>query len=339
MPTPARPRRRAFTLIELLVVIAIIAILIGLLLPAVQKVREAAARIQCTNNLKQIALAAHNYEGTYGKLPPGFVGATRNESPYDSSASYVGVLAVLLPYLEQNNVYQQLQLGGWDVSNPGTSPWWATPGNRIAAQARIKTFVCPSDDPYSGGASVYLAFAGFLQGGGTLPNLGFWPAPTSDPAWNALGRTSYVGVAGSGGDNGNWGAWGGALTHRRQLTLNTLPDGTSNTLLFGEMTFTPIAGPRLCSAAWIGAGSGITPHGMGDNTSDYFTQYFFNSRHPGVVLFALADGSVKPLLKATTFIHYPGSGPDKNYPTANWVFLELGGVRDGGTRDTSVLIP
>src|SRR5216117_991158 len=98
----------AFTLIELLVVIAIIAILIGLLLPAVQKVREAAARAKCQNNLKQIVLGAHNYESAYGFLPPGIVGGQTNEAPNQNYPNH-GTLSFLLPYVEQENIFKQFQ--------------------------------------------------------------------------------------------------------------------------------------------------------------------------------------------------------------------------------------
>src|SRR5207249_4345210 len=105
-------RRRGFTLIELLVVIAIIGVLIGLLLPAVQKVREAANRASCQNNLHQIALAAMNYESSFKRLPPGINISPHSDDPNEASANitnpyagpYTGVLAYLLPYMEQDNI-------------------------------------------------------------------------------------------------------------------------------------------------------------------------------------------------------------------------------------------
>src|SRR4051794_7536716 len=101
-------RRGGFTLIELLVVIAIIAILIGLLLPAVQKVREAAARIKCQNNLKQIGLASHNYASANTYLPPGYIGPKDPAQGPSVSAPYVSSLAILLPYLEQDPLFRSM---------------------------------------------------------------------------------------------------------------------------------------------------------------------------------------------------------------------------------------
>jgi type II secretory pathway pseudopilin PulG len=129
-----RDRRAASTLLELLVVIAIIGILVGLLLPAVQKVRDSAARLQCQNNLKQIALAAANYEAADGVLPPGLNLSPNSRDPNNGvyntppplAGPYVGCLAYLLPYIEQDNVYQKLNDfdPGLFQSN-STNPAWA----------------------------------------------------------------------------------------------------------------------------------------------------------------------------------------------------------------------
>jgi len=192
--------KRGFTLIELLVVIAIIAILIGLLLPAVQKVREAAARMSCSNNLKQIGTATHNYASTYdSKLPA----ANQRDSNNQNASGGMNILATLLPYLEGDNIYKIGQpYGGsfWDA--PGVS----SPSGTIRTLT-LKPFQCPSD--------------------ATLVN-GF--AANQVNAW---GGASYAGnfqVFGMASASARF----GGTNWTAKYNIGNIPDGTSNTVGFTE---------------------------------------------------------------------------------------------------------
>jgi prepilin-type N-terminal cleavage/methylation domain-containing protein len=282
--------KSAFTLIELLVVIAIIAILIGLLLPAVQKIREAANRMKCSNNLKQIALAAHNYESTYGYLPQGIMGdplpATPPLGTPSNSYSYLGVLTLLLPYMEQDNVFNQLVV----PSTGTTAPlWWSTLANWNMAQTKINTYLCPSDTAYNRNQVFARVWPyGVGTGSGTVTGTVF----TSGA--NTLGRTNYVGVSGGISKVGNaWDPWAGIFYSQSYTTVATIPDGSSNTLMFGESTGDDEKGSNGYSLSWMGCGIMPEAFSFGATT----TWYTFSSRHSGVIMFAVGDGSVRPVRK------------------------------------------
>jgi prepilin-type N-terminal cleavage/methylation domain-containing protein/prepilin-type processing-associated H-X9-DG protein len=292
------PRRRAFTLIELLVVIAIIGVLIGLLLPAVQKVREAAARMQCQNNLKQLALAVHSYHDAEGKLPITRYGAyygLSNFGGYNQNSQSWSFLSLLLPYLEQTNVYNQGKIPTATILVSGM------------AGTSINTFLCPSDQ--AAGART-------------------WTDNTQYMAGVVAGLTSYKGVNGAAWCWGDWVNSGTLVSDpayqschawvngdgpfffsdwRRPRSLSAITDGTSNTFLIGEDLFIPNLQPGIGVAAgwsWAHAGEtlltcAIPPNAKRPNGTpyDYSTDFGqrnsgFKSRHTGGVNFAFADGSV-----------------------------------------------
>jgi prepilin-type N-terminal cleavage/methylation domain-containing protein len=281
-------QRRGFTLIELLVVIAIIAILIGLLLPAVQKIREAANRMKCTNNLKQIGLAIHNYESRNGEFPPGFNSYVQSDNSNSPAGPGWGWTAYILDDLEQSNVRRQI-----DLSKSILDPTHAAVRTQV-----LPIFVCPSD-PGPRTISVY-EFSGGKFTGNVLTQ---------------AARSNYVAVFGTGevADDPP-GVADGVFFRNSAIRTADITDGLSNTFFVSERC------TRQASITWLGAiyGSGVpknpltgspsswigegaavhvlghaskepghTPNGSSGHVDD------FSSFHPTGVNFLRGDGSVR----------------------------------------------
>jgi prepilin-type N-terminal cleavage/methylation domain-containing protein/prepilin-type processing-associated H-X9-DG protein len=338
MRKTCRRQRSAFTLIELLVVIAIIAILIGLLLPAVQKVREAAARMQCQNNLKQFSLALHNYHDANQHFPVGgqlvFINDwTWNWSwpPEEHSPSWSWI-AQVLPYMEQDNLYVQAGVR----NNPLNY-------NLAADATQVRSFLCPSD-PDSGQPQPDLSF----------PRLDTWDPATNYYALRTVGCTNYFGITGQnwGGDNHSW--WGGdprfiwpavgtslppagqfcpscdgtfqgdgvfylewqdlinnVLDKRQGNRIADVTDGTSNTFMVGESLVRPSQ-----FAAWAHGYSAFRTCGISPNAkrpdgtpfppgyAGWPNNFGLSSRHSGGVQVGFADGSVHFVADSIDFSVY-----------------------------------
>lgn len=262
----ARPFAAAFTLVELLVVLAIIAILIALLLPAIQKARESAARISCSNNLKQIGIAIQGYHGANNHLPPAWV-APGNQPGW-------GWPTFLLPYIEQESLYGIINP---DVNRFGTPGGFTTaaqiPGGR--SQVPLRVYRCPSD-----------------------------PGPVLNPERGNHALSNYRGVRGpytnyvfiEDFDEG------GVFLQNGKLRFSDVTDGTSNTLAVGEIIYEGGSGKSAC--LWAGM-RGVDSTGDtwpsdvawfldGDDAQvNGPSEWAFSSHHPGGVLFVFVDGSVR----------------------------------------------
>jgi prepilin-type N-terminal cleavage/methylation domain-containing protein/prepilin-type processing-associated H-X9-DG protein len=299
-----RRKRPAFTLIELLVVIAIIAILIGLLLPAVQKVRSAAARIQCANNLKQLGLAAFNYESNYGRFPPGVnlpfttaVAGGQSAGPV-YPGQYISLFEFLLPYIEQDNLYKRFN---FSLTQYGNCLGPSSPGATV-----VKTYICPAD---------------------IAPN---------QTTYTTGGKTYYFGANSYGGNPGVYGFYTASMDQtglfyiNSAVTITSITDGTSNTFMFGERnrldpTYDRIYGGGVAGAfgqrsgwAWsnslpgfdylFGAAQPINwvmpPSLVADPGFVYEDLRFstYGSGHTNGANFCFADGSVKFLSNAVPLV-------------------------------------
>ena len=279
------PHRRAFTLIELLVVIAIIAVLIGLLLPAVQKVRDAAARAQCQNNLKQIGLAFQNYHDAQKQFPPGYASGV-GASGEDTGHGW-GWAAFILPHMEQQPLFAQI-----NFALPIEAPQHAA-----ARTTTVKSYQCPSDSP--------------------PPTIPAGPASASGQVTSVtcqLAPASYTGCFGVGepGVDGD-----GVFFRNSKVRIGDITDGTSQTLVAGERSY------RYSQTAWVGSVTGtkavpspgsplfdvydpanfVLSH-VGEMTAGAarpFEINNFSSGHTGGAMFAFADGHVRFLTSGTDY--------------------------------------
>jgi prepilin-type N-terminal cleavage/methylation domain-containing protein len=318
---PSRPARRpAFTLIELLVVIAIIAILIGLLLPAVQKIREAANRMKCSNNMKQLALACHNYNDTYNTLPYAAYapwGSSTGTGTNQEGAIGPNWLVMILPFVEQDNLYKTYSANiqnyvAWSTTGGGfNDQGWRDVGNSV-----IKTFQCPSDGqqatPFTGfGTASGLSWAR----GSYAANMGPWYGTTmgtyggaSPLQWlaNGVAQITAGGVMGY-----NYGDSVGGLS---------VEDGTSNTILVNHVRAGQVASDVRGTWALGLIGASITagcptgdcygPNDSGSNSDDTgrctdspnvnmgcwgggYAQANGRAAHTGGINVGLADGSCR----------------------------------------------
>jgi prepilin-type N-terminal cleavage/methylation domain-containing protein/prepilin-type processing-associated H-X9-DG protein len=307
-PPPASSRKkRGFTLVELLVVIATIAVLIAMLLPAVQAAREAGRRLHCRNNVKQIALGLHSFESQYQKLPPGVMARTRFSYSYANGGyEWTYFLHFLLPYLEQQNYFDAMHGPRFDLPNP----WGGTQGDwpKLVNGKPLPLLLCPSD-----------------TSGGSVSNY------VGDPSRPRLAKSNYLGIFAGLNDyssdvlRGNV-KQASVFTYGKGVPISSITDGTSNTMAVAEylrgvddydartvfttnragaqflyVRLTPNSSaadcllnyPTFCPAPNGGSNNDPSqnlPCAPSDGSQDFASP---RSHHPGGVNVGLCDGSVQ----------------------------------------------
>jgi prepilin-type N-terminal cleavage/methylation domain-containing protein len=321
----ARRGAVGFTLVEVLVVVAILAVLVALLLPAAQAARESARRTTCRNHIRQLGLAALNYESAWRRYPPGFLGSTdysdpgafaNPRGPNPGPNQWIGVLVYLLPHLEATAVYDQLTTSlNVDVDSRDDN-YWKNESAWFAAQTRLRFFLCPSIPEQEPQEAIFDQSFGRVAGARFRLTAAGWPADKK------LGLTHYLAVAGIYGKIGPYYGMDGLVvdhhligvcSNRSKVTAAQIEDGLANTLLFGEGagTFGTHLGGQFQNNnytgwvhgnAWAGTASHPVAFGLDSSVenghpnagSKYDLHWSrFGSLHPGVVLFCFADGSVR----------------------------------------------
>jgi prepilin-type N-terminal cleavage/methylation domain-containing protein/prepilin-type processing-associated H-X9-DG protein len=307
-------RRRAFTLIELLVVIAIIGILISLLLPAVQKVREAANRVRCLSNLKQLGIATMSFENTYGRFPPGVSCTVLDPDaqyfppPLEQGKSY-SLIVALMPFIEQDNLQKNVDPY---LNRPYDSQYAYSGGPDSLGAQVIKILVCPSDYVPNPPVAIYNKTSG--------PDAGTYYFGLSSYGGNGGTAPAYYKTPESGQGNNRQ---DGIFNINSRIRIADVTDGASNTFLFGERyhldrnyaNLTPRGSPLDSVGAWAWANVNSTedhllgadgttpmnwtvPPGVTDNAHPLYgvsdeRLRTFGSGHPGGANFCFADGSCR----------------------------------------------
>lgn len=270
--------RRGFTLVELLVVIAIIGVLIALLLPAVQQAREAARRMSCTNQLKQLGLALHNYHDTHGAFPYGSWGA----------ASYVGWHVSILPFLEQQALYDQFD----------TTKAYNVSPNDVLRETRVDAYMCPSAVREMSEAESEFYTMHYL---GVMGPVGTNPQTSGIEYPHNSGSGSYGGFALSG-------MW----AHGEVRRIRDVTDGTSNTLFVAEKSWSFPNGSDSKFREWTRGGRKnefMIPcknieFSINSNEVSRFNSISFGSNHPGGCMFTQGDASVRFLSETIDYNTY-----------------------------------